>query len=491
MLNPFKWLRQLFHVPKKFIRSVYQKIKKSLRMQLILTFAICFSLAGLSGAIYSALTYHYTKTPYIDYNEDMTRMDERTRLLADELDGNPSISVEEKIQTQAKVDSIHYLIVNIDGKVLYKEKNISETQLDIHSIIQNAMKIRNQMANERVNGKEFISFYPITIKEGNVYLIGKGVPEGNIRYHQNMSIMPLIIGVIVFFFLFFYITKRKMNQILELSMGLQEMAKGNLLFRVPERSQDELGQLASNINGMAEKLQQKIEDERRAEKLKNELITNVSHDLRTPLTSIMGYLRLIKDHKFETQQQMEEYLHIASGKSEQLKLLIDDLFDYTKLSHRGVRLNRDNVCLNELISQLIEELVPMAEENQVIITQHFPEEWVMVYVDPNQMVRVFENLLTNAIRYCQKPGEIRIGMEVANQKVTVYVENKGEPISSEDLDRLFDRFYKGDPARTSGVGGSGLGLAIAKSIVELHDGEIWAECKENQIRFLVQMPIMP
>ncbi|MGZ4134079.1 MAG: HAMP domain-containing sensor histidine kinase, partial [Tumebacillaceae bacterium] len=279
----------------------------------------------------------------------------------------------------------------------------------------------------------------------------------------------------------------KMKQIETLAAGLQEISKGHLDYRVPEQSRDEIGSLASDINRMASELQLTIEEERLAEKTKNELITNVSHDLRTPLTSIMGYLKLLQDKKYDTPAQLDEFIQIASGKSEQLRALIEDLFEYTKLTNQGIRLHRRNIGLNELLEQLTEEFVPVAEEQNVQIVRLIPDDKVLIHADADKMVRVFENLLANAIKYSTKPGEIKVELHPEAEHVVVSVHNQGEPIPPDELPRLFERFYKMETARTSAAGGSGLGLAIAKSIVDLHNGEIWAESTGDEIRFLVRL----
>ena len=154
-----------------------------------------------------------------------------------------------------------------------------------------------------------------------------------------------------------------------------------------------------------------IEKERKLEKQKNELITNVSHDLRTPLTSIMGYLRLLRDSKYENKEQHDEYTRIAFAKSEQLKNLIEDLFEYTKLTNEQVVLEKQEVCMNELLEQLIEELVPQAEEHGLTFVKKFPEERAYASIDSEKMVRVFDNLLMNAIKYSKDDGEIKVSLQ--------------------------------------------------------------------------------
>ncbi len=298
--------------------------------------------------------------------------------------------------------------------------------------------------------------------------------------------LSTVTAVATFVFLFYFITKRKVKYLEELVAGILEISTGNLDYRVKVRSVDELGALANNINFMAIELKTKIENERKAEKMKTELITNVSHDLRTPLTSIMGYLRLVKDKNFNNSTELENYIDIAYQKSEKLKVLIEDLFEYTKLSNSGVRVDLKTVSMNELVEQLIEELVPVAQDSQITFIKKISKEKIFVDIDPDKTVRIFDNLLMNAIRYSYKPGIVKVSLVSDQSTVTVGIENTGENIPLEDLDKLFDRFYRVEKSRSSKSGGSGLGLAIAKNLVEVQGGQIWAECTDNIISFKVR-----
>ena len=215
----------------------------------------------------------------------------------------------------------------------------------------------------------------------------------------------------------------------------------------------------------------------------------MSHDLRTPLTSIMGYIGLIKEGRYENEETMKEYLGIAFNKAEKLKGLIEDLFEYTKLDNGGIKLNKSKVNLTEFLFQLTEELTPLFEENGLSIIKSATEDRIMVDLDADKMLRVFENLLTNSIKYSFKPGNIVIGVYESNGYATVAVRNKGETIPKEKLEKLFERFYRVEESRNTQTGGTGLGLAIAKNIVDLHEGQIWAECCGEDISFYVKLKI--
>lgn len=470
--------------------SARVSIIRSIRLQLMFTFAVCLMASMIVYAIVNVFFGELNRSPILDYKQGIEIIDGQARQIASYIK-TPDVSyqgITDYITRNVGFTGNKVLLVDLEGSVFFKAGDVNETVVDLHAIISKALEERYTASSHL---KEFTSFYPIDLKGQPAYLIVTGVPQPSISYKRGSSPLTLATSVAAFIFLFYWMTKRKMDYIEELARGILEISKGDLSFRVPLRSKDELGSLASNINRMATALQGTMEEERRAERTKNELITNVSHDLRTPLTIIMGYLRLLKDKHYETEKQADNYLQIVFGKSEKLKYLIDDLFEYTKLSNQNIQMNLERICINELMEQLTEELVTYAEENGLELYKEFTPEKIFVEVDPQKMIRVFENLLSNAVKYSYHPGTVRILLERDEAGVKICISNRGETIAPEELPRLFDRFYRVDVSRTSASGGSGLGLAIAKSIVEAHHGQIWAECEEEWIRLCVVIPAEP
>ncbi|MCY9588798.1 HAMP domain-containing protein [Paenibacillus chitinolyticus] len=377
-------------------------------------------------------------------------------------------------------------IIDAAGKVLYRTKGSGESRFDIPQLVGSAMDSEGTFRESHEN-REFTFMYPILLNGTQSFLVAKAVPEAQISYYEQDTSLPLIAGIATFLGLFYWITRRKMQLIEEMAQGLVQMSQGNLAHRVPERSHDELGVLAGHMNSMAFDLQHSLEEERKSQRLKNELITNVSHDLRTPLTLIIGYLRLLKDKDYKDEEQAANYMQIAYGRAEKLKILIDELFEFSRMTNEGVPLAKQSVCVNDLIYQLSEEYITIAEQNGLTLRLVLPPMRLFVSMDPDQMIRVFENLLTNAVKYSPKPSTIEVIVQEEGRDVKVTVINEGDLSETEELDRLFDRFYRMDAARSSDTGGSGLGLAIARSIVEAHDGRIWAENRGKSIMFHVKL----
>ncbi|MFQ6340739.1 aminopeptidase AmpS [Bacillus thuringiensis] len=496
IFNPFTYVRKTRELIEKLVKSV----RKSIRIQLITTFAACALLGVLSAKAAAPFFENANRQATIDYRAGMEQINYQAQRAANssvhenKLEAISNMIEMENQNLERGNRALKILVTDESGKVLYKTKQAQEEQIDLHNTIRNAASFAINYSNGQDifenTRKEFIAFSPITIEDKNLYMFVSGIPDGVVMYDTQEGPFPFFIGVLVFIFSFFYITKRKMKQIEAMAEGVKEIEKGNLAYRIEKKGEDEIASLTENINNMAEELMNNIEKERKLEKQKNELITNVSHDLRTPLTSIMGYLRLLRDSKYENQEQHDEYTRIAFAKSEQLKNLIEDLFEYTKLTNEQVVLEKQEVCMNELLEQLIEELVPQAEEHGLTFVKKFPEERAYASIDSEKMVRVFDNLLMNAIKYSKDDGEIKVSLQRQRRDIQIVIANHSEEFTREELANLFERFYKKDQSRSRVTEGSGLGLAIAKSIVELQGGSIRAEYEEGIIRFIVSLPII-
>ncbi len=479
-----KIIRQI----EKILSIIKEKIEKNIRFELMAVIGVCFFIAFIFYSFTNnMLSKQYTE-PKITYDYDS--IERNANNLAKQLESEKNSTSEDKINDILNnVDSgDKSYITDLDGKILYKTKNVVEENIDIYSALQGAMTNVNYEKNGEVQEKTYIM--PLKINGERRYLIYSKIPEANITYttfNTSNSSLALILAVIVFIVSFVIITNKKMKYLDEIAIGLKIIASGNLNYRIEEKGTDEIKNIAYNINLMAKEIGEKINAERDAEKTKADLITNVSHDLRTPLTSVMGYMGLVIQGRYKDEDEMKEYLNIAFSKAERLKLLIEDLFDYTKLNNNGVTLTKTKVNLAEFLSQLIEELTPLVEENNLTIYKKFESDKIFVLIDTMKMLRVFENLITNAIKYSYKPGEILVGLYEHDNTAIVVFRNKGDHLTKEKTDKLFDRFYRLDESRNSNTGGSGLGLAISKNIVELHEGKIWAQSIGDNISFYVQL----
>lgn len=235
-----------------------------------------------------------------------------------------------------------------------------------------------------------------------------------------------------------------------------------------------------------------IKNERLArenEQKKDELIVYLAHDIKTPLTSMIGYLSLLSEIKDMPQEQRNRYIDIALDKSYRLEYLINELFDVARFYSEKIVLEKEEINLNLMLEQIADDFYPTLKEMNKKIN-FTSDEKTILYADPDKLSRVFNNLIKNAVNYSKENTDIDISILNKENQATVKITNKGKQIPKEKLDKIFEKFYRLDSSRTSKTGGSGLGLAIAKEIVELHGGRIYAESDMKETTFSVILPII-
>ncbi|TCP59095.1 HAMP domain-containing protein [Tumebacillus sp. BK434] len=484
-------------------RNILTNVKTSLRTQLMLTFLVCLGLAAIAGMATTVFLEDTFATPHEEIDSGLDILEIDTQHLAEEVELIAERHLDDEVLRKEEIQraldngeqstsgqTANFRIIDEAGKVLLKSTSAQWAPVDLQYLLRTSMELRaDRRANRLGSSQHYVLAAPMEYEGRDAYMICEGIPSTRVYYVQDFSMIGSVAFLVAFLILFYMITKRKTGYIEELAHGLQVISKGQLDHRVQQKGEDELGTLAQSINHMAQELQTKIEAEREAERARNELITSVSHDLRTPLTSIIGYLRLLNDDRAKTPEEMRDYLRVAFGKSEQLQRLVEDLFDYTTLSHHDVRLHTQRVSLNEMIEQIAEEYVPLMEESGLQLQKELPPRELFAEVDPETWFRVFENLLSNAIKYSHQPSTVILRLKQREGGAVILLENESDAIPKEQLERLFERFYRVEASRSTKSGGSGLGLAIAKSIVELHGGNIWATSSGNSIQFQIWLPL--
>ena len=269
---------------------------------------------------------------------------------------------------------------------------------------------------------------------------------------------------------------------------LHYIAQGHLDHRIPFRLKGSEQHVISSVNALVDSAVKSMDDERKIEKSKDELITNVSHDLRTPLTSIIGYLGLIEDKQYQSEEDILKYTHTAYEKAKQMKNLVEDLFEYTKVQQHGAPVNIMQIDLNQLLEQLTASFELEGQHRGIEISSKVVPNPLMIEADPEKLGRVFNNLVANAFKYGNGASYIRVDAHQRADKVEVTVANDGTPIPAQSLDHLFERFYRAEASRSRATGGTGLGLAIVKSIVDLHHGTVTVTSDENETAVVVTLP---
>ena len=313
-------------------------------------------------------------------------------------------------------------------------------------------------------------------------------------YHtQIWSYQRIVIGLLVLLdgWVVWWRLKRRYHQYQmdHIIAELHYIAQGHLDHRIPFRLKGSEQHVITSVNALVDSAVQSMNDERQIEKSKDELITNVSHDLRTPLTSIIGYLRLIEDKQYHSEEDIVKYSHIAYEKAKQMKTLVDDLFEYTKVQQHGAPVNMMTVDLSQLLEQVSASFELEGQKRGIEVSSATQPTPLLVDADPEKLGRVFSNLVANALKYGNGASYIKIDARQVGASVVIEVANNGTQIPAASLGHLFERFYRVESSRSKDTGGTGLGLAIVKSIVDLHHGEVEVTSTPQVTTFTVILPL--
>ncbi|RKJ05153.1 sensor histidine kinase [bacterium D16-54] len=300
----------------------------------------------------------------------------------------------------------------------------------------------------------------------------------------------VLLGIMVFSITFLLLQERSISYISRISDAVQNISEGDLNTIVDVVGDDEFSSMAANLNRMVEDIRRLIDKEREAERTKNELITNVAHDLRTPLTSIIGYLELLSNKSSPLPSEVQgKYLDIAYSKSKRLEKLIEDLFGFTKLNYGKISMQVSKVDIIKLLGQLLEESYPNFSNKNLSyeLQSNVPAKVIMA--DGNLLARLFDNLINNAIKYGAEGKRVLVKVHAMAEAVQVSVTNYGYVIPKEELPLIFEKFYRVEHSRSVNTGGTGLGLAIVKNIVDMHGGDITVKSDLNGTVFTVTLKV--
>ena len=322
-----------------------------------------------------------------------------------------------------------------------------------------------------------------------------GMSTGRLVRHLSRDtlvsfMLVTVIATICFFIIYFLLfIKRIVKDMTYISDRIIDIADGKSDEKIIIERQDEIGEIAGRINEMTEQINQLITSERDALQSNKDLIACVAHDLRTPITSVKGYLDLALDTKHYDLEQRQKYVRIAQTKANRLEYLIHDLFYYTKLTSGEITLHRSKIDLVQLVEQMVEEFYPLFQEEELECTTKYNISYLEMNMDGELIARAVQNLLSNAIKYGKDGKHVYVELECLEQEVQIRVTNYGLVIPKESIKHLFDKFYRVERSRNVKTGGTGLGLNIAQEIVHLHGGRIQVTSGASGTCFTIALPL--
>lgn len=365
--------------------------------------------------------------------------------------------------------AIMYLLIKI-LIINYKEGTLFSNNITI-GIYKGLSKIATKGS---IINSIFIIIMSYIVVGGLLLAIAIAIPE--------IFIICLLIGLIITAMLIILVV-RKLLYLDKIMIGAKDGARGQLNYKIDVKGEGHLGELANNINNIKEGLRKSVENEMKSENMKTELITNVSHDLKTPLTSIINYIDLLKRENIEP-ESARDYVNILDKKSQRLKVLIEDLFEASKAASGAMELNISKLDIGQLLRQALGENDERFNEKQLEVKLNIPDEKIFINGDGKRLYRVFENLISNAVKYSLSNTRVYIDMSKNEEnEVTIVMKNISAYELNFDVNEITNRFKRGDSSRSTD--GSGLGLAIAKSIVELHGGKFNIEIDGDLFKSII------
>lgn len=352
----------------------------------------------------------------------------------------------------------------------------------------------------RPNKEKVFSAAPVSRDgktDGYIYVILRGEEYDSAMnmmldsYILQLGTRAFVITLIATMVMALLVLRLMMNKLHRITDGVKNFEGGDYNSRIPVKSNDELDQLAETFNSMADTIVAHMDELKNGDAMRRELVANVSHDLRTPLASIQGYVEtlLLKMDTF-SEDKRRKYLEVVLQSSQNLSTLVEELFTFSKLDTHQIKPNFEPFPITELVHDLIQKLQPQAEDQKIRLRSLFAQDLPFVYADIGMVERALQNLIDNALRYSPEIGVVTVEMKHAGNQINVSVSDTGEGIHSEDLPHIFDRFYRGGKRQARTTGGAGLGLAITKKIIETHDGEISVQSTLNEgTQFSFSLPV--
>ena len=309
--------------------------------------------------------------------------------------------------------------------------------------------------------------------------------------HPDSVIVLLYVlaGIGTFSVSFLMLQRNSMNYITKISTAIRNISEGDLNTMVEVAGDDEFSAMAANLNKMMEDIRELMDKEWESERTKNELITNVAHDLRTPLTSIIGYLELLSGPASLTPEMEKRYSQITYTKTKRLVKLHEDLYRFSKINYGKESMKVAKLDIVIPSCQLLQEIYPFFMDNNLAYELQSNVPAKIITADGNLLARLFDNLINNASKYGAEGKKIEVKIHAAETIVTVSVTNYGYVIPKEELPLLFEKFYRVEQSRSTNTGGTGLGLAIARNIVDMHGGTIGVASDLNGTVFTVRLQV--
>lgn len=432
-----------------------------------------YELLGTSATLMN----QYTESTYVKL---IGQIEKDADILSDE-------TYLEKVNNEL-VNRYSYLVVRDGDKIIYAGSDdmpddIEESLPKYNDGINDADISYYIGKNKNIMVRK-IDFTNSNISKGSAFMICQAQNVSPEIKSFGFQIFLIIFSVLIFssFFLGWWIYKGFLNPLQQLKGATQSIKEGNLDFTITTDSGDEIQELFENFEEMRYILKTTAEEKIENDRENKELISNISHDLKTPITAVKGYVEGIMDGVADTPEKMDRYIKTIYNKANEMDALINELTLYSRIDSNRIPYTFNKINVADFFEDCTEELsLDLESKNIDLEFKNNVDRDVLIIADSEQLSRVINNIVGNSVKYIDKPkGHIKIRIKDVGDFVQVEIEDNGKGIAQKDIPMIFDRFYRTDASRNSSLGGSGIGLSIVKKIVEDHGGKVWASSKESE-----------
>ncbi len=488
-------------------KDFFTRIKESLFWKISIVFFLILVLLGVS---YTFITISMARR-YSDETTQKLNANVASQML---LEVNPFVNGEVNEEALGKImhsmmavnPSLEVYLLDPDGKILTfvvldKEVKLKYVSLDpITKFINDKGHSLIYGDDPRNPGKTKIFSATAVHEEGKhlgyVYMILASKETETIAtalqnsYLLKIGVQSFVLSMVAAFVIGILVLWLLMKSLRDIIHTVRKFSEGDLTPRIPIHSKGELAQLSATVNTMADTILRNIDELKEVDKLRRDLIANISHDIRTPISIIHGYIEtLIMKHDTLDHVKQQEYMNTIIKSTERLKRLMTDLFELSKLESRQIKPKMEPFFMSDLLQDLNQKYQLLAQERNIELETELPSKMPVVLADIALIERVLQNLIDNALNYTPEKGKVRIKMEETDKHLNISVINSGAGIAEEELPKIFDRYYKVENSKSSR--GTGLGLAIVKNILEIHQADIHVQSEhQGNTIFSFNLPLV-
>jgi len=453
------------------IKIIWKILGSEIFLILVAVFILNFSVTGRLGKYYEEKISDKLTSNLLLVRD----------ILKDDLVNQRYENIQDKIENLAEVLNLRVSVINKAGKVVCDSETMPDL-MENHETREEIVTAREEGIGESPRYSETLKFYmkyvavPVVVNGNDLGVIRLAVPlleiQNELKIIRRFFILGAFLAVIITLVIGYFISRKISLPIYDMNRAARSIAKGDLSKRVRIKTNNELEELADSFNLMADELVRKIDNLKEMDKIRTDFVANVSHELKTPLTSVQGFIETLEDGAIDDKENAKKFLAIIRKHTERINNTINDLLTLAEIERSEGKIEETKFDMRCLLDELVSEFNNVLTVKKQTMNVDYNGNDFNIRADKDKLAQVLINLIDNAVKYTDIGGHIKASIFEVDTNLVVTIEDNGIGISKEHLTRVFERFYRVDKARSREAGGTGLGLAIVKHIIKLQKGDI-------------------